>query len=364
MSGLRVTAISGFRGKGPACFLVETGDARLILDCGKGPDRGRLPDLARIGPLDAVLISHGHADHIGGLDLVPDGVPVHATAPVIAIGGHPRLAQARTLPLSGETTIAGLAVETGQTSHAPGGVWLRIGGEGGVLYSGDHTRASRLYPWQPFPRARAFVLDASYGAYDRPNAQAEAELRALVAEGRPVLFPVPADGRAMEMALAFADIAPVRLDAAVRRVAEIVIAQEIGPAPMRAAVANLLARTPPLAADGAPGGVMLAASANADSGTAADLLTRIEDDDAVAIVFTGHLAEGAPSERLVESGRARFVRWNVHPTLAELAAALDEAKPEIVMPAFVKPPGLADLAAALPQIRFATEPTITLDPSP
>lgn len=364
MSGLRVTAISGFRGKGPACFLVETGGRRLLLDCGKGPDRGRLPDLAGIGPLDAVLISHGHADHIGGLDLVADDVPVHATAPVIAIGGHPRLERAHALPLSGDTSIAGLTVETGQTSHAPGGVWLRIGGEGGILYSGDHTRASRLYPWQPFPRARAFVLDASYGAYDRPNARAEAELRALVSEGRPVLFPVPADGRAMEMALALADSAPVRLDAALRRVAEIVVAQEIGPADMRAAVADLLARTPPLEADAALEGVMLAASANADAGTAADLLARVEGDDAVAIVFTGHLAEGAPSERLVESGRARFVRWNVHPTLTELSAALAEARPQIVMAAFVNGDGLAALAAALPQIRFATEPTITLAPSP
>lgn len=364
MTGLRLTAISGFRGKGPACFLVETCGRRLLLDCGKGPDRGRLPDLSGIGPLDAVLISHGHNDHIGGLELVPEGVPIHATAPVIAIGGHARLERAQVLPLSGETSIAGVTVETGQTSHAPGGVWLRIGGEAGVLYSGDHTRASRLYPWQPFPPARAFVLDASYGAYDRPNAQAEAELRTLAGEGRPVLFPVPADGRGMEMALALADIAPVRLDGALRRVAEIVIAQEIGPAPMRAAVADLLARTPPLEADSAPAGVMLAASANADSGTAADLVARIEGDDGVAIVFTGHLAEGAPSERLVTSGRARFVRWNVHPTLAELAAALDEARPQIVMAAFVNASGLDALAAALPAIRFATAPTITLDPSP
>lgn len=360
MSADRVTAISGFGTKGPAAFLVEMRGRRLLLDCGEGPDRGRLPDLSGIGRLDAVLISHGHKDHIGALHLVDDAVPIHATAPVIAIGGHPRLAGARPLPVSGTTEIAGIGVETGQASHAPGGVWIRIGGEGGVLYSGDHTRASRLFPWQPFPRARLFILDCAYGAYDRPNARAEAALVALAGEGRPVLLPVPADGRGLEMALLLARAAPVRLDPALRRVAEIVLAHAIGPPEMRAAIADLLARTPPLDADAELAGVMLAASANADSGMAADLRARVEDVDRVAIVFTGHLAEGAPSQRLVESGRARFIRWNVHPTLDELRSALAEADPEIVLPAFLKAADTPALAAALPQARLAREPVVAL----
>jgi len=42
-----LAAVSGTRGKGPACFLVETGKARLLLDPGYGPQPGLLPELAR-----------------------------------------------------------------------------------------------------------------------------------------------------------------------------------------------------------------------------------------------------------------------------------------------------------------------------
>lgn len=31
----KIRALSGFAGKGPACFLAEIGDARLLLDLGE-----------------------------------------------------------------------------------------------------------------------------------------------------------------------------------------------------------------------------------------------------------------------------------------------------------------------------------------
>src|SRR5947199_10871201 len=79
-------AASGLGPKEPAAFVVEADGRRLLLDCGEGPEPGRLPDVARIGRVDAVMLSHGHNDHVGALRLL-DRIgrpPVVATGPVLA----------------------------------------------------------------------------------------------------------------------------------------------------------------------------------------------------------------------------------------------------------------------------------------
>jgi glyoxylase-like metal-dependent hydrolase (beta-lactamase superfamily II) len=65
----RLNAASGLGPKEPAAFVIETDAWRLLLDCGSGPEPGRLPDFQAIGPIDAVILSHGHTDHTGGLRL-------------------------------------------------------------------------------------------------------------------------------------------------------------------------------------------------------------------------------------------------------------------------------------------------------
>lgn len=61
--------------------LVETKGKRILLDC--GPDFRQQILLLEFAPLDAVLLSHEHYDHVGGLDdLRPfcrfDDIPVYA----------------------------------------------------------------------------------------------------------------------------------------------------------------------------------------------------------------------------------------------------------------------------------------------
>lgn len=53
-------------GAGPG-FLVEIGGSRVLLDCGSGV-AGRLLDVCPLDALDAVVLSHLHADHV--LDVV------------------------------------------------------------------------------------------------------------------------------------------------------------------------------------------------------------------------------------------------------------------------------------------------------
>jgi len=349
-------AISGFGVKGPACFLLEAGSARLILDLGEGPDAGMRPDLSGVGAVDAILISHGHPDHIGALDLAAElgDPPIHATAPVRALTDDPRLSHAQDLPIRGTVQVAGLTVETGPCGHAPGAVWMRIGGAAGLLYTGDMSAESMLYPCEPPPSATALVFDASYGAADQPLADQVADLTALAA-ARPLLLPAPAGGRGLEMAIAFAGAGlPVALCPAHRHVATALLDHPAALVPGGAeALAGLLAGTAALSADSPAQGVMIAAKPNGDAGLAAELIARFAKFGEAEIVFTGHLATGKPAAELVAEGKAHFLRWNVHPRRSAIAALAASVQPRLAMAAFTEAQGVADLAAALPALPLA-----------
>jgi phosphoribosyl 1,2-cyclic phosphodiesterase len=81
----------GSGSKGNA-LLVESGRTRVLLDCGFGP-RELLTRLTRLGvepeSIDAVLITHEHADHVGGAArcAVRHGWSVHASHGTAAASG-------------------------------------------------------------------------------------------------------------------------------------------------------------------------------------------------------------------------------------------------------------------------------------
>src|SRR5688572_33440127 len=104
----RLIAISGLGAKGPACFILETGGARLMLDLGYGPQPGLWPDVSGAGRVDAILLSHGHRDHAGGLELARriGDPPIFATPAVLARLGRGGTA----LPLQGDTTVCGTRI--------------------------------------------------------------------------------------------------------------------------------------------------------------------------------------------------------------------------------------------------------------
>ncbi len=358
---MRVTAISGYGVKGPACFLVQIAGRRLILDMGEGPDGDRRPDLSGLEPVDGVLVSHGHRDHVGALERAASlgDPPVYATRMTIAGGEGAPLARARPLPLRGKTTIAGLDVETGRASHAPGGVWMRIGGPEGVLYTGDFTLESGLYPFDPPPPAAALILDCAYGVHDAPLARGREAIREAARKG-PLLLPAPPDGRGLEMAIALMGDAPVRLCAAHRAVVERLLAgkeaQVLSEAGRRA-LADLAAQAGDLSGEVKLAGVMIAAKASADSGLAAALVSRA-CEESVRIIFTGHLAQGSKANALVAAKQAEFIRWNVHPRLGDLKWLLGLTKPCIVLPAFLPGDRLDALRRALPEYRLSDAATI------
>jgi L-ascorbate metabolism protein UlaG (beta-lactamase superfamily) len=335
---MSVTAISGLGEKAAACFLVEIGGARFLLDLGKGPEPHPFPDLSGIGRIDAILISHGHDDHVGGLHLAQaiGAPPIYATATTRALADQPALRGARDLPVGVETLIAGVPILAGRAGHAAGGVWMRVGGEAGVLYSGDFSREGPLYAWETPRRAATLIADASYGTYDTPLSMGRDALLAEAAKG-PLLLPLPPTGRGVEVAV---EIHEAGLSLAIcarhRRLAEIMAeAGEAALVPGGAGrIARMLAAAGALEADSPPSGVMIAANGMATGGLAAALFARYRNDPAVRILFTGHVDKDTPAAAAIAAGRCGFLRWNVHPRLSDLAWLLEAVAPRTTLLAF------------------------------
>ena len=340
--------ISGVGTKGPACFLLETSGRRFVLDLGEGPPPGLLPDLAGIGRVDALILSHGHRDHVGGLSLLPElgNPPVYATG--IVARGLPKPIAARPLPSDGTADVPGIAVTTGRNGHAPGGVWLHFGIDGGLLYTGDYSTESILYAYDPPAKAAATVLmDCSYADYQKPLAECWNALAQFVKRG-PLLLPVPANGRGPELALQVLRYGrtDIFVDAAMAQALRHLVSTD--EASLRADAGDDI-RAIAVAAKPIeePRGIMLAGSADGTSGATKQLLERWAHTSEPAIVFTGYRAPDTPADRLIKSGRAQFLRWNVHPRLPDVIALVEAVRPQTVIPAFCDRTQLPGLAQAL-----------------
>jgi Cft2 family RNA processing exonuclease len=353
--------ISGVGKKGPACFAVEARGKRLVLDLGEGPPPGCLPEVAPAAPADALILSHGHKDHIGGLSLYPrlGNPPVYATE--IVAQSLPAEITARPLPIRGTTEVLGVPLETGRDGHAPGGVWLHFGIGDGFLYTGDYSAESALYAYDPPTQAVATALiDCSYGDYDSALTACWSELAAQLGKG-PLLLPVPANGRGPEIALELMrhGVRDIFIDEAMQKAL-----RQLGNGAsisLRPGLAEEIGRLAALARpiDGARG-VMLAASADGASGTMARLLPEFERTAEVTILFTGYVNPNTPADRLTQSGRAQRMRWNVHPRLSDTIKLARTVQARTVIPAFCDRTQLAALASALAPARVTMDAAVEI----
>jgi phosphoribosyl 1,2-cyclic phosphodiesterase len=146
-------------------FLLDTGDARILIDCGIGVRRLRqgLGEMGAAGELDAILISHEHIDHVRGLQslLRYEGCPVYASNGTFNAIGR----RAGWVPLRGGTrlSIAGLDVTPVDVSHdalEPCGFFIDAGTERVALFTdlGEPNQPVR----DAVAEATLVVLEANY----------------------------------------------------------------------------------------------------------------------------------------------------------------------------------------------------------
>ncbi|MDR1827886.1 MAG: MBL fold metallo-hydrolase [Methylobacteriaceae bacterium] len=327
--------ISGVDGKSPACFLVEAEGRRIMLDLGYGPPVGMYPDVDDVGKVDALIIGHSHKDHAGSLHLREKigNPPIYAGA--IVAGRIDTGETINILPLKGVGEVLGIAIETGRTGHAPGGLWLNLKVGKGLLYMSDHTVDSIVYDWDQATPAHTVLLDGSYGDSDEPMADQQRDILAIAKRGG-LLLPVPADGRGPEIALYLMreGVTNLRMDAPMRASVKRLI--EIDSDTLRPGVREELQELEKLAlpVDDDPTAVTVACPAAAGSGETARLAALWEKETMPAIVFNGFVPENTTADRLVKAGRAVYRCWNVHPRLSENAELVRVTGAKVVVPCF------------------------------
>jgi Cft2 family RNA processing exonuclease len=244
---MNVVFLGGASGIGASCIAIQIGEKWILVDAGvrMDPNADRLPDLSALQgkSLEAIFITHAHADHIGALPLVHQEYP---TVPIYASRSTMLLMEimlydalqvmekrattefevplydetmvASTLhrlypiPLNGTITVPSLPevkIYTARAGHVAGAMSIGFETpEGKVIVSGDvsvtpqHTVPGAQIPALSHPDL--LILESTYGSRLHPNRQTEEERLAVsVAEGIErgghVLIPAFALGRAQEV---------------------------------------------------------------------------------------------------------------------------------------------------------------------
>ncbi len=243
----RLSVLGGGRQVGRSCFLLQTPESKVLIDCGINPagtNSSEFPYLTapelRIQDLDAVIVSHAHLDHSGFVPyLYKFGYrgPVYCTAPTRDVSSLSQLdyiqvshAQTKNAPYSStdikeavKRTIVldynevtditpDVRITLYNAGHILGSAMVHLHiGEGwhNILYTGDFkTKETKLLNpgHSKFPRVETLITESTYGKSESlmaPRQESEKELcehvqKTIKRKGK-VLIPVLGVVRAQEV---------------------------------------------------------------------------------------------------------------------------------------------------------------------
>ena len=246
---VRITTLGAGRQVGRSCFLIQTPESRVLLDCGLNPAANEdeaypyfdCPEF-RINELDAVIISHAHLDHSAMVPLlVKYGYkgPVYCTEPTrdimsllaldfISIGFKnakkaaydvadvkQMVKQTICINMEEVTDITpDIRLTFYNSGHILGGAMphLHIGnGLHNILYTADLLyETSNLLPKAVtrYPRLETVIIESTYGGVnDIIASRKESEdllmdtIKKTIERGGKVLMPVLGVGRSQEIML-------------------------------------------------------------------------------------------------------------------------------------------------------------------
>ena len=335
--------LGGAKEIGRSAILVND---RLLLDYGMATDN---PPQFPVGDPDpeAVVVSHGHLDHVGGVPSLLSGdarPPVHWTPPTRDLT---RVLARDTLKLRGnsplcpftETEIkrlsqvsethgyresfeaAGHEVTMYDAGHIPGSAHVLVDdGDTRLLYTGDfHTEDTQLLSGTTArPDADVVITESTYSDVDHESRgeveRAFAEsAKTTVWEGGTVVVPAFAIGRTQEMLMVCeAHDVDCYVDGMGKRVTEIVRQYPEfvrDPDALRRAKSNarfVTGRNGQRKRIADQNTVVVTTSGMLTGGPAMTYVPAIRANPTNKIAFTGFQVEGTPGRELLETGRAEI----------------------------------------------------------
>ena len=248
---VRITCLGGARQVGRSCFLLQTPNSKVLLDCGinpaisEGPEKFPYLNISEIGDLnsiDAIVLSHAHLDHCGLIPyLYKMGYkgPIYMTPPTRDIAALAQLdligvaykqaasplyraedikEMVRHSIVLGYGEVNDIAPDIRITfynaGHVLGSAQVHINIGNGLhnfVYSAD-TKYSRTRLLDPatnhFPRVETLQVESTYGGKDNvlpPRKETEQKfieiVKKTIERGGKILFPELGLGHAQETML-------------------------------------------------------------------------------------------------------------------------------------------------------------------